>query len=114
MIKLIKEGDEILHPEKYEYCYKLVEDNQPIGFGAINKNKENALFIFINKEHRGKGYGKILFSKILAETKNIGYNDVKITFSKENTAMQKIAEDSGGKQISEDEDSIKYMFSLKE
>ena len=113
MIKLIREGEEIFHPEKYEYCYKLVKDNQPLGFGTVNKDKENALFIFINKEQRGKGYGKILFSKMLEETKNIGYNEVKITFSKENTAMEKIAEDNGGKQISEDEDSIKYMFSLK-
>lgn len=113
MIKLIREGEEILHPEKYEYCYKLVKDNQPLGFGTINKDKENALFIFINKEQRGNGYGKILFSKMLEETKNIGYDEVKITFSKENTPMLKIANDNDGKQISSDEDSIKYVFSLK-
>lgn len=113
MIKLIREGEEILHPEKYEYCYKLVKDNQPLGFGTINKDKENALFIFINKEQRGNGYGKILFSKMLEETKNIGYNEVKIIFSKENTPMIKIADDNGGKQISADEGSIKYVFSLK-
>ena len=111
MINLISE--ESVHPEKYDYCYKLVKDNQPLGFGTINKDKDNALFIFINKEQRGNGYGNILFSKMLDETKKIGFDEVKITFSKENTPMIKIARDNGGKQIFSDEDSIKYEFSLK-
>ena len=111
MINLVSEDS--IHPEKYDYCYKLVKDEQPLGFGTINKDKENALFIFINKEQRGNGYGKILFSKMLEETKNIGYNEVKITFSKENTPMLKIADDNGGKQTSADEDSVKYIFKLK-
>ncbi len=113
MINLIKETEKSLEPEKYDYCYKLVKDNQPLGFGTINKDKENTLFIFINKEQRGNGYGKILFLKMLEETRNMGYDEVKITFSKENTPMLKIATDNGGKQASEDEDSIKYVFSLK-
>lgn len=112
MINLIKESEELIHPEKYEYCYKLVKDNMPLGFGTINKDKENAIFIFINKEQRGNGYGKILFSKMLEETKNIGYDEVKIKFSKENIPMTKIANENGGKQISADEDSLKYTFSL--
>ena len=48
----------------------------------------------------------------LDETKKIGFNEVRITFSKENEPMIKIAHDNGGKQISSDEDSIKYEFSL--
>lgn len=113
MCHLLKTDEENLHSEKYDYCYKLVKGNQPLGFGTINKDKENALFIFINKEQRGNGYGKILFSKMLEETKNIGYNEAKITFSKENTPMLKIATDNGGKQIQSDEDSVKYLFLLK-
>ena len=113
MINLIKENQEGFQSEKYDYCYKLVKDNQPLGFGTINKDKENALFIFINKEQRGNGYGKILFSKMLEETKEIGFNEVKIAFSKENMPMVKIAEDNGGKQSSSDENSVKYIFSLK-
>lgn len=113
MCHLVKADEENLYPEKYDYCYKLVNDNQPLGFATINKDKENALFIFINKEQRGNGYGKILFSKMLDETKKIGYNEVKITFSKENIPMIKIADDNGGNQTSSDEDSVKYVFSLK-
>ena len=113
MINLIKENGENLQPEKYDYCYKLVKDNQLLGFGTINKDKENALFIFINKEQRGNGYGKILFSKMLEETKNMGYDEVKITFSKENEPMIKIVDDNGGQQTFADEDSVKYVFPLK-
>lgn len=111
MLNLISEDS--IHPEKYDYCYKLVKDNQPLGFGTINKDKENAVFIFINKEQRGNGYGKILFSKMLEESKKIGYNEVKITFSKENSPMRKIAADKGGIEISSDEDSVKYVISTK-
>jgi len=113
MINFIKESEELIHPEKYEYCYKLVKDNMPLGFGTINKDKDNAIFIFVNKEQRGNGYGKILFSKMLEETKNIGYDEVKIKFSKENIPMLKIATDNGGNKTSEDADSVKYIFSLK-
>lgn len=113
MIKLIKEAEGNHQPEKYECCYKLMKGNQPLGYGTINKDKENTVFIFINKDQRGNGYGEILFSKMLDETKKIGFNEVKITFSKENAPMLKIATNNGGKQISSDEDSIKYSFSLK-
>jgi len=109
MINLIKvnEGEKPnLQPEKYDYCYKLVDGNQPLGYGTINKDKENGLFIFINKEQRGNGYGKILFSKMLDETKNKGCDEVKITFSKENIPMLKIATDNGGKQMPADEDKV--------
>ena len=112
MINLVKENEKSLQPEKYDYCYKLVEDNRALGYGTINKDKENALFIFINKEERGNGYGKILFSKMLNETKNMGFNEVKITFGKENTPMLKIAEDNGGRKISSDEDTVKYVIPI--
>ena len=101
MINLIKETGENLQPEKYETCYKLVKDNQSLGFGTINK------------EQRGNGYGKILFSKMLEETKKMGYDKVKITFSRKNEPMLKIATDNGGQQTSFDEDSVKYVFPLK-
>lgn len=111
MANLISEGSS--KPEKYDCCYKLMKGDQPLGFGTINKDKENALFIFINKEQRGNGYGKELFLKMLEETKKMGCNKVKIKFSKENIPMIKIAEGSKGKKVSEDQENIKYVFSLR-
>lgn len=116
MIKLVKVNGGIEpNPQigEYDCCYKLLKDNQGIGYGTINKDKENALFIFVDREQRGNGYGKILFSKMLEETKNLGYKEIKIIFGKENTPMLKIAESNEGKQISSDEDSVKYIISIK-
>lgn len=112
LVKVQKGTEPNLQIGDYDYCYKLVKDEQGIGYGTINKNKENQLFIFIDKQERGNGYGKILFSKMLQETKNIGYNEVKISFEKENTPMKKIANDNGATQISEDENNVKYIISI--
>ena len=64
MIDLI-ECNERIDTIDYEYCYKLVKDGKEIGLSTINKDKQNVLYIFIRKELRGNGYGKILFSKML-------------------------------------------------
>lgn len=116
MINLVKvkEETELNFPvENYERGYKLVKDEQTIGFGTINKDRENAFYIFINEEERGKGYGKILFSKILDESKNIGCNNPKVTFEKENIPMTKITVDNGGTLIWSDGEKVKYEISLK-
>ena len=115
MFDLIKiEGN--LNPnlqiQDYDYCYKLVKDNQAVGFGTINKDKENALFIFIDKNQRGNGYGKVLFSKMLEETKNIGYNEAKIKFESDNIPMLKIATENGAKHLSTDGKEVRYVIPL--
>lgn len=99
--------------EDYDSCYNLVKDNQTIGFGTINKNKENEVFIFVQEQERGKGYGTLLFSKMLQETKNIGYDEAKIAFNRGNIPMLKIAIHNDGLQISSDEDSVKYVIPIK-
>ena len=116
MINFVKANEEMpinLPIEEYDSCYKLVKDNETIGFGTINKNKENALFIFIQEEQRGNGYGKLLFSKMLEETKNIGYDQAKISFNRGNMPMLKIATDNGGLHISSDGDTVKYVIPIK-
>ena len=114
MINLVRVEDikPNLQIGEYDVCYKLVKDNQGIGYGTINKDKENQLFIYIDKQQRGKGYGKILFSKMLEETKNKGYQEVNIAFQKENIPMLKIADDNGGIQTSSDGDTFKYVISI--
>ena len=113
LIKVNKAEGPNLQIGEYDYCYKLVKDNQGIGYGTINKDQENQLFIFIDKQERGNGYGKILFSKMLEETKKNGYNEVNIAFEKENIPMYKIAEDNGAVQISTQGDTLKYVISIK-
>lgn len=116
MINLVKVNEGLkpnIQLEEYHYCYKLVKDEETIGFGTINKNKENLLFVFISEENRGNGYGKILFEKMLQETKNIGHKEARVTFNKGNIPMLKIVSDNGGVHLSSNEELVKYVIPLK-
>ena len=116
MINFVKvnENAQINIPIKnYESCFKLMKDDKTIGFGTINKNIENQIYIFVEEPERGKGYGNMLFSKMLEETKNKGYNEAQISFNKNNMPMVKIATHNGGKHISSDGDTLKYVVSAK-
>ena len=116
MIKLVKGGDEfekVLSPREYEQCYKLVNDNETIGVGTINKDKENLLYIFVKQELRGNGYGKILFSKMIDEARKKGYEEVKLTFPRENIQMVKIVNDNGALHQATNENEVKYVIPLK-
>ena len=70
-------------------------------------------YIFIDEEQRGKGYGKMLFSKIIEKSKELGWNEPKITFEKENIPMIKIAVDCGGILYSSDGAMVKYVIKVK-
>lgn len=113
MIKLEKVKGKTKLDREYETYFKLIKDNKEIGYGTINKDKEDAFYIFINEEHRGNGYGKILFSKILEESKNMGWSESKITFERENIPMTKIAVDNGATLFSSDGAMVKYKIKLK-
>lgn len=116
MIKLIQGEDvfeKALPNVNYDKCFKLVENDRPLGVGTINKDKENLIYIYIKQELRGKGYGKILFSKMMDEVKKEGYKEVKLKFSKDNIRMEKIVNDNGGVQLNNNEDDVHYLISLK-
>lgn len=116
MINFVKvnEGTKINIPIRdYECCYKLMREEKTIGFGTINQNEENKLYIFVEEKERGNGYGDLLFSKILEETKNKGYNEVQISFNRNNMPMLKIASHSGGVHISSDGDTVRYVIPIK-
>ena len=112
MIELV-ECNERIDTIDYEYCYKLVKDDKEIGLCTINKNKQNVLYIFIRKELRGNGYGKILFSKMVDKLKELGYKDASLIFSKTNIPILKIVTDNGGIHISTDKDTVKYIIPLQ-
>lgn len=113
MIRLEKIVGKEKIDNEYEGYYKLIKDNQEIGYGTINKDKENAFYIFIDEGQRGNGYGKILFAKILDESKELGWSEPKVTFEKENIPMIKIAVDCGGILYSSDGAMVKYAIKLK-
>ena len=113
LIKVEKEIDFILEKIDYEHLYKLVKDDKVIGYGTINKDKEDFIYIYINEEARGNQYGKFLFLKILEEVKNMDYKEVKVKFSKENIQMLKIVNSIEGLHLSSNEDGVKYLIPLR-
>ena len=113
MFSLVEEMDNIkeIFPEGKNY-FKLLKDSKMIGTAIIKQDEDDRLYIFIKKELRGNGYGKILFSEILKELKNRGYNDITIKFQKNNIPMLKIVTSNGGLHLSTDEQMVKYIIPI--
>ena len=112
-IKIDNKIDKITEIVDYKYMYKLNKDNKTIGYGTINNDEENGIFIYIEKESRGNGYGRELFLKILEEMKKEGYKEVKIIFNRENIQMLKIVTKEGGLHISSMDENVQYVVPIK-
>ena len=88
--------------------YVLYIDDIPVGYGRIRLSSSDYLETVvgagnlgygISKEHRGKGYGNILFRELLKKCKEYGYNEIKLFPLKSNEATVKIMMNNGGKII---------------
>lgn len=112
LVRVDKQIEKILDTVNYEFIYKLVKDNKIIGYGTINKDKENIMYIFIENELRGNGYGTLLFSKMIQEVKNIGYKEARVIFGKENIQMLKIVKNAGGLHLSTNERDVRYLIPI--
>ena len=112
LIKVDKKIEKIQEIVDYELIYKLVKDDKIIGYGTINKDEGNKIYIFIENELRENGYGKALFSKMIEEVRKIGYKDVKVAFKKENIQMLKIVKNAGGIHLSTNNGEDKYLIPI--
>ena len=88
--------------------YVLYIDDIPVGYGRIRHSSSEYLETVvgagnlgygISKEHRGKGYGNILFRELLKKCREYGYNEIKLFPLKSNEATVKIMMNNGGKII---------------
>ena len=113
MFRLIEDFDKIkdMFPNS-ECCYRFAKDDKTIGAAAINKAEEDNVYIFIKKDYRGNGYGKILFSNIIEELKQKNYSKVIVCFDKNNIQMTKIINDNNGLHISTDKEIVKYLIPI--
>lgn len=104
--------------------YFLYIDDMPVGYGRIRHYSNDYLekikgvgnFGYgIAKKYRGKGYGNILFSKLLEKCKDFGYTEIKLFPYKNNLATLKVMKKNGGRII-DDFNEYKYIvgFSLKD
>lgn len=66
----------------YHYCYFIENNNGRIGYAECNLGNNGEDFVLdiihINREHRGKGYGSILFRFILSHLEELGLS-IKLT-----------------------------------
>ncbi len=97
-------------PQNYVPCttYVLYVDDVPVGYGRVRHETNNYLENVIgagpigygiSKDYRGKGFGKILFSKLIEECKIFGYKTIKQFPKKDNLATIKIMQKCGGQII---------------
>lgn len=113
LIRVDKRIDAILENVDYKNIYKLVKDDRIIGYGTINKDIDNLVYIFIEENSRGEGYGKFLFSKMIEEVKTEGFKDIRLIFNKDNIRMLKIVKGAGGLHLSSLEQDVKYLVPIK-
>ena len=74
-----------LEAENYSY-YFLIKDNIKCGYFGISR-KRDYLFLsklYIKKEYRHQGLGKIAFEKIIEIAQTLGYSSIKLTVNKNN------------------------------
>ncbi len=100
--------------------YILYINDIPVGYGRIRHSSSEYLETVvgagnfgygISKEYRGKGYGDILFKKLLKKCKEHGYNEIKLFPLKTNEVTIKIMIKNGGRIIGNFKDE-KYIISI--
>ena len=85
--------------------YIIYIDDIPVGYGRIRHSSTEYLETVvgagnlgygISKEHRGKGYGNVLFQELLKKCAEHGYDEIKLFPLKSNEATIKIMLKNGG------------------
>lgn len=100
--------------------YILYIDDVPVGYGRVRHSSDEYLETVvgagnlgygISKEHRGKGYGNILFQQLLKRCKDFGYKEIRLFPLKENRATVSIMLKNGGTIIG-DFKNEKHIISI--
>lgn len=126
--KWLQQEDDYSRGENLPYnwvpctTYFLYVDDIPVGYGRIRHTSNEELekvkgvgnFGYgMSKRYRGKGYGNILFSKLLEKCKDFGYTKIKLFPHKDNFITLKVMKKNGGEIIGEFGDTkVIVIFSL--
>lgn len=90
--------------------FVLFVDKVPVGIGRVRHSSSTYLETVIgagnlgygiSKDFRGKGYGNALFSLLLKECKNFGYEKIKLFPHRDNFPTIRIMLKNGGKVVGE-------------
>lgn len=100
-------------PDGYvpQYCYWLIDNNIPVGFGKIrlglteqSRREGGNIGYAIDSRYRGKGYGTKLLSLLLQKSKELGNEEILITVKKYNYSSKGVAVKNGCTIIKETDD----------
>lgn len=85
-----------------QYCYWLIANGVPVGFGKIrlglteqSRIEGGNIGYAIDSRYRGKGYGTKLLSLLLQKSKELGNKEILITVKKYNYSSKGVAEKNG-------------------
>ena len=92
--------------------FAMIENEIIQGAVTISKYEDKNFLeaIAVDKAMRGKGYGKVLFEKLLEEGKRKCLKELFSTVEKYNYASKRVHEDCGGKLVAENEKRWFFVF----
>lgn len=90
--------------ENIEEIYKLLKDDNKVGYIIIKKDPKDQIKLFIEENQRSNGYGKLFFKKILDMIDNDIY------LKTDNNHMINIIEYYGGKELSRNDGIRSYVI----
>lgn len=106
--------------EKKEYNFDLGDDyytyknnDLVIGYARINVIEPYQIYIFVNENIRGNGYGTKLFQEVLDILKKNGVSQIETETSIGNIAMIRILEHYNGKEITRYGGMVHYIVPVK-
>lgn len=106
-------------PEGYvrQWIFWLYDGDVPVGMGKLrekltlqSRDLGGNIGYAISVEHRGKGYGNVLFSLLLQKAKELGIEEVLSTVEKTNPVSKAVQLKCGGKLIKENEKRWYFSF----
>ncbi len=114
MIRITESDEDVKKKFRVEplKVYEISNENGVVGYGTINKDDKNLLTVYIDKEHRGNGYGKRMFHSLLKTAMDMGYEDVNVMVTNENIPMQKILNDVNGFETLKTDKFTKYIVHI--
>lgn len=108
-------------PDGYvrQWTYWLYDENVPVGYGKLREKvtEESRKFggnigFAIDPLQRGKGYGNILFEKLLEMAKKKNITEIFSTVEKFNYPSKKVHEKCGGKIVDENDERWFFSFAV--
>lgn len=100
--------------QKAENYYTLIKDDVEYGSFKIEYLiNDIKLDIFVNEEHRGNGYGKLIFNSAINYLKEKGYSKINAKLKHSDYIMNRIITNYGAHKVYRNENEIQFIIPIK-